>query len=245
MRSGATMQRIVVVVIALSGLVAYSPAAMASPRNPSNAEIAASQAAVRGKAAEVGRITADLVKAEAGLQAAARKAEVAAELYNKARVDEQMAAKATTVAVAAVVKAQAEVARMRNLMDQFAVDNYRTGGTLGPLTALVTADNPADLIHDAGVLAVMSDRRTATLAQLDQATARQANARSRAQAALQRQVKARKSAAAAKAAAKAAEAANQATVRAFATTKAQLTAQLQAAQARAGLLVAARQAAIR
>lgn len=245
MRSGAGVRRIGVVVIALSGLMAFAPAAQAIPRNPTNAEIAQSQAAVRGKAADVGRITAALVKAEAGLQAAARKAEVAAERYNKARVDEQAAAKATATAVRAANKAQAEVDRLRDQMDQLATDNYRTGGSLGPLTALVTADNPADIIHDAGVLSVMGSRQSATLAKLDQARARQANAKSRAQAALQRQVAARQKAAKAKKAAEAAQAANQRTVQAFSATKTRLTAELAQAQARAGLLVAARAAAVR
>lgn len=245
MRSEAGARRIGVVVIALSGLMAFAPDAQAIPRNPTNAEIAQSQAAVRGKAADVGRITADLVKAEAGLQAAARQAEVAAEHYNKARVDEQLAAKATAAAVLAATKAQTQVDLLRAQMDQLAADNYRTGGSLGPLTALVTADNPADIIHDAGVLSVMGNRQTATLTKLDQATARQANARSRAQAALARQVAARQKAAKAKKAAEAAQAANQRTVQAFAATKTRLTAELAQAQARAGLLVAARAAAVR
>jgi len=244
-RSGAGVRRTGVVVVALSGLMAFAPAAVAEPRNPSSREIAQSQAAVRGKAAEVGRITAALVKAEAGLQAAARKAEVAAERYNKARVDEQLAAKATAAAVRAVTQAQAQVDRLRDQMDQLATDNYRTGGSLGPLTALVTADNPADMIHDAGVLAVMGNRQSATLAKLDQATARQANARSRAQAALQRQVAARQKAATAKKAAQMAQADTQRTVLAFSATKTRLSGELTQAQARAGLLVAARQTAVR
>lgn len=245
MRSGVWSRRLVVGAIVVSGLVSFAPPALAVPRNPSNAEIAQSQATVRGKAAEVGRITAELVRAEAGLQAAAHKAEVSAEKHNKARVDEQLAAKATAAAVRGAAQARADVEMMRDRLDQLATDNYRTGGSLGPLTALVTASNPADVMHEAGLLSVMSNRQLDTLAQLDRARTRQANAKSRAQAALQRQVQARQSAAAAKHAAEKAQVDNQRTVEAFAATKTRLTGELAQAQAQAGLLVAARQAALR
>jgi len=233
------------VVISLSGFVAFAPEVLAAPRNPSDAEIARSQAAVRGKAAEVGRITAALVKADAGLRASARRAETAAERYNKARVDEQLAARATVVAVRLAALAQNQVEEMRDRMDQLATDGYKTGGSLGPLTVLVSADNPADVIHDAGVLSVMGNRQVDTLVRLDEARARQSNARSRAQAALQRQVASRLTAAVARKAAEQAQVDNQRTVQQVSAAKTRLAGELTQAQARAGLLAAARQAALR
>lgn len=245
MTSGTRERRGWVVVVVLIGVLGTVPDAHADPRNPSNAEIARSQAAVQSKAGEVGRIAAALVKADARLQASTQRAEVAAEAYNKARVDEQRAARASSAAVRLASRAQAEVENMRDQMDRLAAENYKSGGSLGPLTALVAANNPADVIHDAGVLSVMGDRQVRSLDLLAEARTRASNARSRAQAALQRQVGARQAATAAKQAAEQAQAQNQTTVRAVTAIKTRLAGELAQAQARAGLLVAARQAADR
>ncbi|MDQ6874091.1 MAG: hypothetical protein M3042_03370, partial [Actinomycetota bacterium] len=228
--------------LAISALVA-APAG-ADPSNPTDAQIAQSKQAVHDKAAEVGRITAELVQADAEMQAAVTRAEIAAERYNKARVDEQLAARDAAAAGAKAARARADVAKMMDRMDALAADNYRNGGTLGPLAAMVTADKPADVLHDAGVLAVVAQGQADTLKQLDLARSRQTNALSMARAALLRQSAARLAAETAKKAAQQARADSQAAVQRVSTRKAALQHELVQAQARAGLLIAARQAAI-
>lgn len=244
MRLTGVWQRLVAAAVVSLAVSAFAGPAAADPSNPTDAQIAQSKQAVHDRAAEVGRITAELVQADAEMQAAVTRAEIAAERYNKARVDEQVAAHDAAAATAKAAQAQADVSKMLDRMDALAADNYRTGGTLGPLSALVTADKPADVLHDAGVLKVVGQGQADTLKALDLARSRQANALSMARAALLRQMAARQTAEIAKKAAELARADSQAAVQRVTARKSALQHQLAQAQARAGLLIAARQAAI-
>ncbi|MEP6695796.1 MAG: C40 family peptidase [Pseudonocardiales bacterium] len=245
MRSPVRRRRLMAaVILTLCGVVLIAPAAIADPRNPTDAEIAQSQQAVKDRAAEVGRITAALVKAQADVAAAAARAEAAAEAYNKARVDEQVAARSATAAARSATAAQAQLLQMIARMDKVAASNYMNAGGLGPLTAVAISDTPADVLHDAGLLSVMSGRQQDGLNELDKARTRRTNALSTARAALLKQAAARRTAERAKHAAEQAQADSQRIAGQFTAQKADLQHKLVQAQARAGMLIAARQAAV-
>jgi len=224
------------------GLLA-SPA-IADPPNHSDHQLSRAHARVQSTAGQVGQISAQLSAKDAELTQVKQQAEIAYQQYYKALDVEQAATTAARMAAAKAGAAARRVTSERAKLGDYAADNYKAGGSLGPLTAMLTAQTPEDVLHDAGTMKIIGDRQNQTLQSLNRARAAQANASSLARAALIRQHRAREAAQHAKAAAEAKVAGVQATVQRIQTEKATLRRQLAAAQARAGILDQARAAAV-
>jgi cell wall-associated NlpC family hydrolase len=170
----------VVVVVTAALAVGLAPdAAVARPRNPGSEEITAAQAERNRKAAEVGRLTGLVARADGDMRRAQDKAELAVERYNKAVVDLQVATTRAKRARAAVTAAAKAVEKARTDFGRFARGSYMQGSTVGSSTAaLLDAGSPTDLLQRADLLDYAGRRKLDVLGQLDRATVRRANSES-------------------------------------------------------------------
>lgn len=154
-------------------------AAVARPRNPGSGEITAAQAERSRKAAEVGRLTGLVARADGDMRRAQDKAELAVERYNKAVVDLEIATGRAKKARAAVNAASKAVEKARTDFGRFARGSYMQGSTVGSSTAaLLDAGSPTDLLQRADLLDYAGRRKLDVLGQLDRATVRRANSES-------------------------------------------------------------------
>jgi cell wall-associated NlpC family hydrolase len=213
-----------VVSAVLSSTLASVPAD-AHPVYPSKQKVNAAKAAVRGKAAQVKAIEAQLAQAAAEVEAAQNAAETAAEFYNF-----QMGklADATTAAQAAQAEAAA-AARKAGLaqtqIGKLAAEAYMNGG-MGNLAAIVSSGGPDQVLDRAAGLQVVSGIRQQTLAEASQVKVVAKILQQKAAVALARQQAAAEAAAKAKAAAEAQAAAAAAKKIAVAKQQTTLIAQL-------------------
>jgi cell wall-associated NlpC family hydrolase len=141
---------------------------------PTQAQVAAAQAAADQKAGDVAALRASLAVANARLQAAADRAEVAAEAYNGAMWRLQQAQAATAAAKAAVADALAHVAEQRAGIAQLVTQSYQDGTVLNGMTAFLGADGPAGVMSRMGVVQSAGESMQA---RFDQYTALNALAR--------------------------------------------------------------------
>ena len=154
-------------------------AATARPRNPGAGEITAAQRERNQKAAEVGRLTGLVARADGEMRRAQDKAELAVERYNKAVVDLGVATSRAKQARSEVRKAAAAVEKAHTDFGKFARGSYMQGSTVGSATAaLLDAGSPTDLLQRADLLDYAGRRKLDVLGQLDRATVRRANTES-------------------------------------------------------------------
>lgn len=170
-------QRIGLLVVSALLTLPLGSTAWASPRDPGDGAITAAQRERNGKAAEVGRLTGLLARADADLRRASDRSELAVEQYNKAVVDLSAASGRATTARSGVALARrdAEVARVR--FGRFARGSYMQRSTVGSTTAaLLDVRSPTDLLQRADLLAYVGRRRLDAQGQLTRAVVRRANA---------------------------------------------------------------------
>jgi peptidoglycan DL-endopeptidase RipA len=172
--------RTAVVIVTAALAVGLAPdAAVGRPRNPGSEEITAAQAERNRKAAEVGRLTGLVARADGDMRRAQDKAELAVERYNKAVVDLAVATSRARQARAAVTAAAKAVEKARADFGKFARGSYMQGSAVGSSTAaLLDASSPTDLLQRADLLDYAGRRKLDVLGQLDRATVRRANTES-------------------------------------------------------------------
>jgi cell wall-associated NlpC family hydrolase len=154
-------------------------AAAARPRNPGDGEITAAQQERNRKAADVGRLTGLVARADGDMRRAQDRAELAVERYNKAVVDLGLATARAGRARAAVAAAARAVTRARADFGRFARGSYMQGSTVGSsTTALLDAASPTDLLQRAALLDYAGRRKLDVVGELDRATVRRANSES-------------------------------------------------------------------
>jgi cell wall-associated NlpC family hydrolase len=177
--TGASIRTAAVVATAALAVGLAPGAAVARPRNPGSGEITAAQAERNRKAAEVGRLTGLVARADGDMRRAQDKAELAVERYNKAVVDLQVATARARRARAAVARAARAVEQARTDFGRFARGSYMQGSTVGSSTAaLLDAGSPTDLLQRADLLDYAGRRKLDVLGELDRATVRRANSES-------------------------------------------------------------------
>ncbi|MFL6109997.1 MAG: C40 family peptidase, partial [Catenulispora sp.] len=125
-------------------------------------------------AGDVAALQASLAVANARLQTAADKAEVAAEAYNGAMWRLQQAQKATNDAKAAAADALVHVAEQRAGIAQLVTQSYQDGTALNGVTAFLGAEGPTGVMSRMGVVQSAGDSMQA---HFDQYTALNALAR--------------------------------------------------------------------
>ena len=196
------------VLVALLGGTATGWAQPAPPPNPGDDELERSQRAVTERAAEVGRLTAELADLDlrtddlaAALAASRETAEAALVALN---VAEEAAAEAARQADAARIEteaASAAIAHARARLDEFVVAAYQQGLDNGPLGLLTAATSPEDLAARAEFNDAIARSQLAAQDGLERARVAKANADAGARAALEAARDRAAEAAAAKAAA--------------------------------------------
>ncbi|RBY98102.1 M23 family peptidase [Blastococcus sp. TF02-8] len=150
--------------------------AVAAPRNPSDAELAAAQSAQEATAAEVGRIAGLVAAAQADLERVALEARAAADAELVAEAELERAQAVAASAAAELEAARVAVGQARSDVATLGRESYMRGSTLTAVAAMVSAEGPAQMLQQAATLELLGDQRTETLQGLEVAQVRQANA---------------------------------------------------------------------
>lgn len=133
-----------VAVVAVLGLSPVADADKDVPV-PSRSAVESAEAAVARRAGDVAAIRAELVVAQNKLQAAAAKAEIAAEAYNGARYALQLATAKATEAARAAAAASRDVENQRAGIAALAVESFQGGSELTELTAYLSPGGPQEV----------------------------------------------------------------------------------------------------
>lgn len=220
-------------------LVGAAPA-QARPHNPSDTQIAAAKEKVRQRAAEVGRLSAQVARKDAEIDRLRSLAELAMEKYNKARADLLAATAAQRRSAYAAALAQWRVAQAKRAASAFVRASYIAGSAVNSYATLLSARGPSELLRQAEYLRYASEHQLDVLGRLDRARVAKANADSAARAAVEQRGDAAARAERARLEAARRVAGAQTQLRALRKQKAQLNAQLTMARIRANGLVAER-----
>jgi cell wall-associated NlpC family hydrolase len=124
-------------------------------RGPSAEEVAAGQAAVAQREAQVRRAAARVAAEKARFAGLVRAAEVAVESYNAARVRQQEAEDAAAAARLVLQTADERLGDERRRAGAFAAAAYMGGG-LAQIDMVLTADGPEGLFYRLGTLEALS-----------------------------------------------------------------------------------------
>lgn len=111
-------------------------------------------------------------------------AEAAAERYNGGRIKLAQAQRTAATASARLGRAQAALVAARQRVNAFAATAYRTGGDLGMLDALTSADGPQTLVDRAATIQAVSRSQADALATIARARHAQQQAQADADAAV-------------------------------------------------------------
>jgi cell wall-associated NlpC family hydrolase len=224
--------RAAVITVAAALAVTLAPeAAYARPHDPGDGAITAAQQDKNRKAAEVGRLTGLVAKADGDMRRSQDRAELAVERYNKAVVDLDTATKKASAAKAEIARAARAVRKARDDFSSFARHSYMQGSTVGSATsALLDSDSPTDLLQRADLLTYAGRRKLDAIGTLDRATVRRANSESTARQLLAAQQAATVRAETLKAEAAREVAAARSALASLQTQKTALNAQLEAAR---------------
>lgn len=217
--------------------------AQADPPNPSDADLAQSQADVKAAAEEVGTITAELASTEGELAAARERTSIMVERYNRAVAERTVAQTALAKADAAAKAAEAAVQRGREQLAGTVRQAYQTGGSLGTMNALLSGDNSNSLLERIELSDILARRQSERVREFSRIYVGQVNARSTAKAAFAARDKAAVEAEDARTAALAEIAARQAQLQQVIAKRATLETRLAAARQQATVLSTARQKA--
>ncbi|HST64110.1 MAG TPA: NlpC/P60 family protein [Mycobacteriales bacterium] len=240
-RPGKLIRTAVVTLTAGLAVTLVPHAAYARPHDPGDGAITAAQQAKNRKAAEVGRLTGLVAKADGDATRAQDRAELAVEKYNKAVVDLDTATRKAAKAKADVARSAKAVATARRDFSKFARNSYMQGSTVGSATtALLDAESPSDLLQRADLLTYAGRHKLDVIGQIERTTVRKANSESTARQLLAAQQEATERANRLKIEAAREVADAQAKLATLRTQKAALNAQLEAARIRLNGLYAER-----
>jgi cell wall-associated NlpC family hydrolase len=172
----ARTRGVLIAILTVAAVLSVTTAARADRDDPipSQAEVDRAKAAATAKAGDVAALQASLAVANARLQDAAHRAEVAAEAYNGAMWRLAEAKKATAQAKAEVAAALAHVEEQRAGIAQLVTQSYQDGTALNSVTALLGAEGPAGVMSRVGVVQSAGDSMQA---RFDEFTALNALAR--------------------------------------------------------------------
>lgn len=134
-------------VVAVVTVIGLSPVADAEKHKPipTKAEVESAQAAVARRAGDVAAIRAELAVAQNKLEDAAAKAEAAAEAYNGARWQLQLANERAAKAAADATAAAVDVENQRAGIAALAVQSFQDGAELTELTAYLGEGGPQEV----------------------------------------------------------------------------------------------------
>ncbi len=150
--------------IAAAVLLGLTPAvADATPRRPSDGEIAAAQSQADAVAARIGELNDRLAAAGAGVESARTDALLALDEFQATEAAAEAARQQAETAAAEAARKTAELGVARDDVIAFARRSYMEGSTSPGATALLTAGNPSQLIERAALLEAAGSHRTDVL----------------------------------------------------------------------------------
>jgi cell wall-associated NlpC family hydrolase len=202
----------------------------ADPVYPSRDQVEQAQKAVQRDKAAVAPIQAQFDAAQRQLTLLVRRSQIAAEQYDAATVRLQRAQLAAQAAAARVARAQRQLAEARSDLGRLAAAAYRDGNGLGPVSLVLNADGPEQLVTGAHVLKHQGTDLKATLQAADRARQDAQSARVTADTAVRSRAAAQAQVATAAQAARNAVAAEQSQVAAVSAQRDALLTRLAAAQ---------------
>ena len=127
-------------------VAAIAVAAVLTPAAPASADIGQQIASVQS---QLDQLNAD--------------AERAAERFNEGRIRLADAQRAATTAQSRLARADQRLRALRDQVGEFAAQAYRSGGTLGDVSAIASADGPESLVYRATTLNAISRSQSDTL----------------------------------------------------------------------------------
>jgi peptidoglycan DL-endopeptidase RipA len=137
--------------------------AAASPKHPTDAQIAAAASAKAAAAQQVGAITAQLATAQTSVDAAHAASAIALDHFQAKEALYESAQAAAQTAQAAAQKAAAALGVARKQVVSFARISYMQGSTNPGFAALMTADGPAQLLERQALLESAGGHRSDVL----------------------------------------------------------------------------------
>ncbi|WP_414625673.1 coiled-coil domain-containing protein, partial [Candidatus Blastococcus massiliensis] len=162
--------------VAAAILLGLTPAvADATPRRPSDSEIAGAKAQADAVAQRIGALNAELADAEAVVDDARTQALIALDEFQATEAAAEAARAHAEAAAATAAATTAELGVARDDLVAFARRTYMEGSTSPGAAALLTAGSPAQLIERAALLEAAGSHRTDVLVRVtvlqEQATA--------------------------------------------------------------------------
>ena len=127
---------------------------------PSNEQLGAAQQAAGDAAAQVGQALTELGDAQAAIDSAHADAEAALARYEQGTAGQQAAQDAAAAAAGTAAQAEQDAAAARVAVVDFARASYRGSTTSPGLQALLTADDPADVLERAALLHAVGRSRS-------------------------------------------------------------------------------------
>ena len=146
----------IAVTLPLAGAAIAAPTTH-DPSVPSRAQVLKARQAVEDKQRSVQDIEASLAAATARMEAASVAAETAAEKYNGAMWELEVARKATKAAQARATQAREAVKVQRDGIVQLVTESYQNGTQLNTATALMSGEGPQGLMNRYGVVQSAGD----------------------------------------------------------------------------------------
>ncbi|MET0764536.1 MAG: NlpC/P60 family protein [Blastococcus sp.] len=238
--------RIAGTALAVAVVVGLTPAvAEATPRRPSDNQVAAARAAADAVTNRIGELSDQLTAAQDTVDAAHAASTIALDEYQATQAAVEVAQQESAVAQAAAAQATADLGVARGQVVAFARRSFMEGSTYPGATALLTAADPGQLIERAALLEAAGAHRTDVLGQVTVLQAQAAQADEVARTALVQVTVLQEQAATALAVAQTAEISAREQAAELTTQQAALETELTSAQAQLQELVGAQAAADR
>lgn len=231
---------------AVAVLVGLTPAvAEAAPRRPSDSQISTAKQHADEVGDRIDDLALQLAVAQDIVDSAHADAAIALDQYQATQAAYVVAQQKSDEAAAAAAQAAADLGVARDQVSAFARRSYMEGSTYSGAAALITAQNPGELIQRAALLEAAGTHRSDVLVQVTVLQQQAAAAETVARDSLADATALQEQATATLATAQTAEAGARQQAAALETQKTQLNAELAAAQQELATLVGARQAADR
>jgi cell wall-associated NlpC family hydrolase len=232
--------------LAVSVVVGLTPAvADAAPRRPSDSQIAGAQAAADAAVARIDDLSRQLAVAQDVVDTAHADAAIALDEYQAMQGAAVVAQQQSDAAAAASAQAAADLGVARGQVVAFARRSYMEGSTYSGASALITAQDPGELIQRAALLEAAGNHRSDVLETVTVLQEQAAAAETVARDALADATALQEQAASTLAVAQTAEASARQQTTALETQKTQLNSELAVAQQQLTALVGERAAADR
>jgi cell wall-associated NlpC family hydrolase len=231
-----------VLAVTCTFVLSATPAYADHHNGPSAADVARAKAAAAAKADQAGAARAKLALADAHLAGLKQQTQAAIANYQASMTRLATAQRAAARATISLQAANTRVAAQQHQIGSFAASAYRSGGTLGMWSTLLTADGPKTFLDTANALSTISSNQADALNRMRGARVVQTLAQQEAASALSAVQKAVTATKSARDKAESAVASQQQQVVALAGQKADLEAQARSAKSKATALDRERQA---